>query len=140
MKKKDLYFIALIIGVLGLFTFLWAVSRKPPDLSARAEHAGMNKDTPGETCFQCHAPIPVRPEHTGMTRATARATCLECHKPEQLVMSPMPQHHPKKGLPGETRPTPCAVCHKPQNAPAAALLLSAPTTEDHFRWLNQQGR
>ncbi|HWC75851.1 MAG TPA: hypothetical protein VG778_00220 [Blastocatellia bacterium] len=91
MNKKDIYFVGLLVLVLGVFMTLWLISRKPPAMSGRAEHIGV-------------------------TRETRRESCFECHGPDQAA--PLPPHHPKKGLPDETKgrpnatPTPCAECHK----------------------------
>src|SRR5215475_5738136 len=113
MKKKDLMFIAMALGVIGLFVFLSLISRKPKPLTARAEHASITKETPRETCLECHAPT--------------------------STVAPMPERHPKKGRPPD-KTTPCYACHKYPTEPAAAALLSMlPSINgDIFLWLNQQ--
>ena len=116
MNKKDLYFIGLMIAVLGVFMTLWLISRKAPAMTPRPEHAGIAKETPRETCFDCH----------GGDR-----------------VAPQPPHHPKKGLPNETEgrpnktPTPCAECHK---LPAGAVsAFNRPGLgRGPFKWLSRQ--
>ena len=101
MNKKDLYFIGLLVVVLAVFMALWLFSRKAPAMTGRLEHAGITKETPRETCFECHGP--------GQT-------------------AQLPPHHPKKGLPNETEnrpnatPTPCSLCHKLPPATTTAFL------------------
>jgi hypothetical protein len=107
MKSKDLIFIAIIAGVVGIFVFLSAIGRKPPALTARPEHAGLTDKTPRETCLVCHAP--------------------------DSTVAPMPVHHPKKGRPPDKMP--CSVCHKMPHA-APALYISSPS-EVERRWLSQ---
>ena len=50
MGKKDLFFIGILVAVVGLFIFLSVTGRKPAPMRARVEHAGITKDTPRETC------------------------------------------------------------------------------------------
>src|SRR5215813_9342742 len=83
MNKKDLWFLLIALGVVGLFTFLWAVSRKAPPLSVRPEHANVTRETRREDCWVCHAP--------------------------DASAAPMSPRHPKKGKPPDTT-TPCYVC------------------------------
>jgi hypothetical protein len=115
MKKKDLMFIAMALGVIGLFVFLSLISRKPKPLTARAEHAHVTKETPRETCLECHAP--------------------------DSPIAPMPARHPKKGKPPD-KTTPCYACHKYPADPVQAFIL--PNTlsirGDNVLWLNQQLR
>jgi hypothetical protein len=113
MKKKDLMFIAMALGVIGLFVFLSLIGRKPKPLSPRPEHASVTKDTPRETCLECHAP--------------------------GSPVAPMPDRHPKKGRPPD-KTTPCYACHKyPTGAVAAVFKPSMLRIKgDLFLWLNQQ--
>lgn len=116
MNKKDLYFIGLLVAVLGVFVALKLISRTPPEMKDRAEHQGITKETRRETCF-------------------------ECHGPQQAA--PLPPHHPKKGLPDETKgrpnatPTPCALCHK---LPPASIAFFYPTgtRKGQVIWPSQQ--
>lgn len=111
MNKKDLWFLAMALGVVGLFTVLWVISRKAPPMSARPQHAGIN-------------------------RQTARETCWGCHTPDSKVWD----RHPKKGKPPD-QTTPCYVCHKLPEADAAhASNYSMKSREDEFVWLNRQER
>jgi hypothetical protein len=82
MNRKDLYFLAVAAGIIALFTVLWIISRKPPAMTARAEHAGITRNTPRETCWACHTPD-----------------------------SKVWVRHPKKGKPPDIT-TPCYACHK----------------------------
>ncbi|HVG20813.1 MAG TPA: hypothetical protein VNI02_17330 [Blastocatellia bacterium] len=111
MNKKDLWFFAMALGVIGLFTVLWVISRKAPPMTARAEHAGIS-------------------------RQTARETCWGCHTPDSKVWD----RHPKKGKPPD-QTTPCYVCHKlPETDAAHATNYSMKSMEDEFVWLNRQER
>src|SRR5262245_52314727 len=97
MNKKDLYFLALAVGIVALFTVLWMISRKPPAMTSRAEHAGITRTTPRETCWECHTPD---------SKAWLR--------------------HPKKGKP-QHHTTPCAACHKlPDSGITAANFANVP--------------
>src|SRR5262245_3079205 len=94
MNRKDLYFLGIAVGIIALFTFLWAVSRKPPAMTPRPEHAGITRNTTHETCWGCHTPD-----------------------------SKIWERHPKKGKPSTTdKSTPCYACHKlPESQTADAL-------------------
>lgn len=94
MNRKDLYFLAVAVGIVALFTVLWMIGRKPPPLTTRAEHAGLSHTTPRETCYGCHTP-------------------------ESKVWL----HHPKKGKPPD-KTTPCAACHKFPDSQVAAFFPS----------------
>lgn len=111
MNRKDLYFLGIAIGIIALFTFLWIVSRKPPAMSARVEHAGI-------------------------TRHTERETCYGCHTPDSKVWV----RHPNHGKPTErVATTPCYACHKlPEAQVASAAFLKSSQREVRFTWLNQQ--
>lgn len=111
MVKKDYYFIALMIAIVGLFTFLWAIGRKAPGMTVRAEHAGITKETPRETCFECHTPLPPRHPKKGL--------------PDEV-----------KGRP-DKQPTPCAECHR---LPQAAVAGFSKTREGNLSWLNRRER
>jgi len=97
MKKKDLIFIGIIVGVVGVFVFLSAIGRKAPVFTDR-------------------------PEHAGLTAKTQRDTCLVCHAPDATV-APMPARHPKKGRPNDRDPDKwvCFRCHK-EEKPLTALI------------------
>ena len=109
MNKKDLYFLGVAIGILALFTVLWIISRKPPAMTARSEHIGINQKTPRETCWGCHTPD-----------------------------SKFWQHHPNKGKPTDRdKTTPCSACHKlPEPQVAAAFRWRSNTREVEFKWLS----
>src|SRR5713226_8178033 len=109
MKKKDLIFIAIIVGVVGVFIFLSAIARKAPAFTDRSEHAGL-------------------------TAKTQRDTCLVCHAPDASI-APMPARHPKKGKPNErdTDKWVCFKCHK-EEKPMTALIVSG-VSEGRVSWL-----
>jgi hypothetical protein len=113
MNRKDLYFLAVAIGILALFTFLWIISRKPPAMTARAEHAGL-------------------------TSKTTRETCWGCHTPESKVW----EHHPNKGKPTDRdKVTPCSACHKlPEQQVADAIFHTSNNWEVEVLWPNRQPR
>ena len=113
MNRKDLYFLAVAVGILALFTFLWIISRKPPAMTARAEHAGLSNKTPRETCWGCH---------------TADSKFWE--------------RHPNKGKPTDRdKTTPCSACHKlPESHVAIALFHTSNNREVQFKWPSQQLR
>ena len=117
MNRKDLIFLGIAVSVVALFIVLSVVGRKPKPMSARPEHAGMNRDT-------------------------AREDCLACHAPDSQV-APMPARHPKKGKPPD-RTTPCYACHKLPEARMAALVFRLSSNhlnrsgEVRFIWPNQQ--
>jgi len=112
MKKKDLIFIAIIVGVVGVFIFLSAIARKAPVFTDR-------------------------PEHAGMTSKTQRENCLACHAPDSAV-APMSARHPKKGKPNDRDPDKwvCFKCHK-EEKPVTALLISD-LAEGKLQWLSQR--
>src|SRR5262245_30464455 len=116
MNRKDIYFIGLLVVVVGVFVLLTAISRTAPAMTGRVEHAGIDKDTRRESCF-------------------------ECHGPDQAA--PLPPHHPKKGLPDETKgrpnatPTPCVLCHKLPPSTVARLLQTT-TGKRLSVWPDQQ--
>ena len=113
MNRKDLYFLGIAVAIIALFTFLWIISRKPPAMSARAEHAGI-------------------------TRNTTRETCYECHTPESKIW----ERHPNHGKPTERKATtPCYACHKlPETQVADASFHRSNEEEVAFIWLNLQPR
>jgi len=114
MNKKDLWFLLIALGVVGLFTFLWLVSRKAP-------------------------PLNVRPEHTAVTRDTKREACWACHAPDAGV-APMSPRHPKKGKPPD-QTTPCYVCHKyPDQSATPAIFVTPTTREVTSLWLSPPAR
>jgi len=94
MNKKDLIFIAIIVGVLGIAIFVWAMGRKAPKFTDR-------------------------PEHSGLTAKTQRDTCLVCHAPDATV-APMTARHPKKGKPPDKFD--CFICHKEQKSLTAFIM------------------
>jgi hypothetical protein len=116
MNKKDLYFIGLMVAVLGVFITLSLNSRKAQAMTPRPEHGGITKDTRRETCFECHSPDAV---------------------------APLPPHHPKKGLPDETKgkenatPTPCSACHRLPQGSVSAFYLPG-LGRGQLKWLSRQ--
>lgn len=95
MNRKDIYFLGVAIAILGLFTFLWFISKKPPAMTPR-------------------------PEHAGISRSTTRETCWGCHTPESKFW----EHHPNKGKPTDRdHKTPCSACHKLPDSQVAKLQL-----------------
>ncbi|MGA9768140.1 MAG: hypothetical protein WBV94_03815 [Blastocatellia bacterium] len=109
MNRKDLWFLLIAIGVVGLFIFLSVISRKAPNMEPRPEHAGITRDTKREDCWSCHTPD-----------------------------SKIWDRHPKKGKPPD-QTTPCIVCHKlPVTVAAASGLHSTSNREGEFSWLSQQ--
>lgn len=112
MKKKDLFFIAGALIVIGIFAYLSIIGRKAKPLSNVAEHGGI-------------------------TDKTEPAACLVCHAPDSTVR-PMPEHHPKKGRPPDK--SSCFMCHKPPSAASAFFspTFSPRLSEEKFRWLNLQ--
>ncbi|HKY05164.1 MAG TPA: hypothetical protein VJQ56_09750 [Blastocatellia bacterium] len=111
MKKKDLYFLAMAVFVIGLFIFLSLVGRKAKPMTARAEHAAVTRDTPRETCWGCHG--------------------------DETTVAPLPVRHPKKGKPPD-QTTPCHVCHKLPDAPVALFRLNSHRPrEGQFSWLSR---
>jgi len=113
MNRKDFYFLAVPVGIIALFTFLWIISRKPPAMTARAEHAGID-------------------------RSTTRETCWGCHTPDSKIW----ERHPNKGKPTDRdKTTPCSACHKlPQPQVARASFHTSNTKEVDFIWPNRQPR
>ena len=113
MNRKDFYFLAVAVGIIALFTFLWIISRKPPAMTARAEHAGID-------------------------RSTTRETCWGCHTPDSKIW----ERHPNKGKPTDRdKTTPCSACHKlPQPQVARASFHTSSTMEVDFIWPNRQPR
>jgi hypothetical protein len=111
MKKKDLIFIAIIVGVVGIFIFLSAIGRKPPLFTDRPEHAGLNSKTQRDTCLVCHAP--------------------------DATVAPMSARHPKKGKPNDRDPDKwvCFKCHK-EEKPLTATILSG-IAEVKLQWPSQ---
>ncbi|HJZ67700.1 MAG TPA: hypothetical protein VKF81_06250 [Blastocatellia bacterium] len=84
MNRKDLYFLAVAVGILALFTVLWVISRKPHAMTARPEHAGITRNTERETCYGCHTPDSKmwerHPNHGKPTERKATTPCYACHK------------------------------------------------------------
>jgi hypothetical protein len=111
MKKKDLIFIAIIVGVVGIFIFLSAIGRKPPLFTDRQEHAGLNAKTQRDTCLVCHAP--------------------------DATVAPMTARHPKKGKPNDRDPDKwvCFKCHKEEKPLTAAILGGI--AEVNLQWPSQ---
>lgn len=109
MTKKDLWFLLIAIGIVGLFIFLSVISRKAP-------------------------PMKTRPEHASITRDTKREECWSCHTPDSRIWD----RHPKKGKPPD-QTTPCYVCHKlPEPNAATSMLYPTKNREVEFSWLSQQ--
>ena len=113
MNRKDLYFLGVAIGIIALFTFLWMISRKPPAMTGR-------------------------PEHAGFTHNTTRDTCYGCHTPEAKFW----ERHPNKGKPTDRdKKTPCSACHKlPEAQIGAASFHTSNKREVAFIWPNRQPR
>ncbi|MCI0488725.1 MAG: hypothetical protein L0229_19215 [Blastocatellia bacterium] len=112
MNRKDIIFAAIALVVIGLFVFLSLIGREAKPVTARAEHAGVTRDTPRETCWGCHAP--------------------------DSTVAPMPARHPKKGKPPDTT-TPCYACHKLPDETAAFIYLTK-TEERTFVWPGRERR
>jgi hypothetical protein len=106
MNRKDLIFISIAVGVIGLFIFLSVIGKKPKPLTA--EH------------------------HPGVTDKMTREQCLECHG--AAGVSPMPANHPQKGKEDERRPTNCYVCHRPPQPATAAVIILSNRREVEFVW------
>ena len=106
MNRKDLIFISIAIGVIGLFIFLSVIGKKPKPLVA--EH------------------------HPQVTEHTTREQCLECHGAGKV--SPMPANHPQKGKEDERRPTNCYVCHRPPEPATAAVIILSDHREGRLLW------
>jgi hypothetical protein len=111
MNRKDFYFLAVAIGIIALFTFLWIISRKPPAMTARPEHSGVNTKTTRETCWSCHTP-------------------------ESKIW----ERHPNKGKPTDRdKTTPCMACHKlPEPQIATATFHTSSNREVDFKWQNRR--
>jgi hypothetical protein len=113
MNKKDLWFVLIALGVVGLFIFLSLISRKAPPLSVRPEHASVTRDTRREDCWACHAP--------------------------DSSPFPMSPRHPKKGKPPDTT-TPCYVCHAYPDVKAASAFLMMPANTPAFGRFTRHGQ
>jgi hypothetical protein len=113
MNRKDLYFLAVAVGIIALFTVLWIISRKPPAMTARVEHSGITQKTPSDTCWGCHTPD-----------------------------SKIWERHPNKGKPTDRdKKTPCYACHKlPEPQVADASFHASNKREVGLRWPNPQPR
>jgi hypothetical protein len=113
MNRKDLYFLAVAVGIIALFTFLWIISRKPPAMTTR-------------------------PEHAGISNKTTRETCWSCHTPESKIW----ERHPNKGKPTDRdKTTPCYACHKLPEQQVADISLNTPNNmEVDLIWQNRQPR
>jgi hypothetical protein len=111
MNRKDIYFLAVAVGIIALFTFLWIISRKPPAM----------KD---------------RPEHADISTKTTRETCWSCHTPDSKIW----ERHPNKGKPTDRdKTTPCFACHKlPEPQVAIAPSYTSNNREVDFIWPNRQ--
>lgn len=112
MNRKDIIFAAIALAVIGLFVFLSLIGREAKSLTVRAEHAGVTRDTPRETCWGCHAP--------------------------DSTVAPMPLRHPKKGKPPD-KTTPCYACHKLPDE-TAAIVYSTKTEKEAFIWPGREQR
>ena len=114
MNKKDLWFVLIAVGIVGLFIFLSVISRKAPPMSVRPEHATVTRDTRREDCWTCHAP--------------------------DSTISPMSPRHPKTGRPPD-QTTPCYICHIYPDPNATPAILITPTTrEGSSLWLNRPAK
>lgn len=113
MNRKDLYFLGVAVGILALFTVLWAIRREPPAMTTRAEHVGI-------------------------TRTTTRETCWGCHTPDSKIW----ERHPNKGKPTDRdKTTPCSACHKlPEPHVAAASFRRSNKREVKLIWQSLQPR
>jgi hypothetical protein len=112
MNRKDIIFAGIAVAVIGLFIYLSLIGKKPTPLTARAEHAGVSRETPRETCWSCHTPD-----------------------------AEVWLRHPKKGKPPD-QTTPCAQCHKfPETATALFRSTKNSINENReglLTWLNRQ--
>ena len=109
MKKKDLYFAAGVLVVIGIFVYLTYIGRTAKPVSDIPQHAGFTSKTEAETCWACHAP--------------------------DAAVRPMPEHHPKRGRPPDK--SSCFVCHKLPGAATVLLyptLNSQAPGEERFIW------
>jgi len=106
MNKKDLIFIAIALGVIGLFIFLSVIGKKPKPLSVQ-NHSAYNSEWKRDTCLGCHAPGNV-----------AR----------------MPEKHPQKGRWGDRKNTEWNLRHKPPAVTTAFFFPNH--RKEPFVWLN----
>jgi hypothetical protein len=116
MNKKDLIFISIAIGVIGLFIFLSLIGKKASPMTA-ANHPQFNSEWTRETCLSCHHP------ETG------------------TAQKKMPPSHPQKGSVEDRRGTGCTVpgCHRPPESGAKTALIYQPNhLEGQFSWLSRQ--
>lgn len=100
MNKKDLFFITIAVAVLGIFIFLSVIGRKPPQMTERAEHGGVTRNTSRDTCIGCHGPGSIAP----------------------IQWQGSEKNHPKKGVPPDTMN--CFACHRPPAGPVAASVAN----------------
>lgn len=118
MNKKDLIFISIAVGVIGLFIFLSMIGKKASPMTA--EH------------------------HPQFNNEWTRETCLSCHHPETgTAQKRMPPSHPQKGGLADSRSTNCTVpgCHRPPaSAAKTAFIYQSNQREGQFSWLNRQQR
>ncbi len=89
MKKRDLLFILMILGVTAGLFYLYFIGRHPqPTVQTIPEHQGFNTLTPRTKCLECH-----HPETGSIADLKKRITkthpekwqdekfsCLNCHK------------------------------------------------------------
>jgi len=106
MNKKDLIFIAIALGVIGLFIFLSVIGKKPKPLSVQ--------------------------NHSAYSSEWKRDTCLGCHAPGNVA--PMPEKHPQKGRWDDRKNTECNLCHKPPAVTTAFFFPNH--RKESFVWLN----
>src|SRR5262245_16478928 len=95
MNRKDLIFISILAGVLGVFIFLSVIKDDAPQMTGREEHRALTRNTPPDSCMSCHDP---------------NSTIAPMNKKVK---------HPKKGLPPKNDN--CFLCHKPPATAVTAL-------------------
>ncbi len=75
MKKRDILFILGALLVVAALYFLSMSGKKPPNIPADAQHAGI---TQKDRCKECHAPGKVKPMNP---HHPFKDDCFKCHRP-----------------------------------------------------------
>jgi hypothetical protein len=74
MKRRDMFFAAVIIAIILFLLYLSTIGRKAPAIPADAAHV---KITDQRACLDCHAPgkiSPLKHDHP------PKEMCFTCHK------------------------------------------------------------
>ncbi len=74
MKRRDMFFAAVIIVIIVFLVYLSTIGRKAPAIPQDAAHV---KITDQRACLDCHAPgkvSPLKQDHP------PKEMCFECHK------------------------------------------------------------